>query len=656
MVKIIQIINEEFIAPNECLAVIFADSKEELSSEYSVSGLPTGRTLAQGSKFKIADGSEGYLKSDGTIEWVVESSDLPPVDSSDNGKVLVVEDGQWAVGETPVTPEDIQQAVNAYCAANFSEWAGGLDSGLTQPLMAAPADKVGELKSALSELETNTVKYSVQYLTDNLKQADKYYSYNSETDVITQYPSNTLCCFTFNLKAGTYYYGKLYGGFYRDNTTNTVTNLTDASARQTELVLAHETTLYVNVGNSNYGVSAYVTDNVLLVDATAIPSGKYGYELSNSLQNHVNNGIEYSCQYTSQGFYNRTISLTKGDVITVTATRIGSPTGSISVRGIKSDSSYVNLTGNLHEGESENIYIEEDFVGLRFVASVPTGTGIFSFVKRTELWKTIWKNPVFYCGSGRTLNTLKKGVEYATKFMNATLYVDAGTYDLISEFGADYFENLTSSDTLSGLRLKNGIRVVFSPNSKVTSNYTGDNEYAQSLYSPFNCAAYGFTMENLTLEASKCRYCVHDERNGNAEQYKAHYINCNMKIDNSENDYWNGRACIGGGLGSNAEIIVEGCTFDNDDDSRGGVYYHQSNKTSETNYKSNVTIKNNYFVKGCVQIDDGRTGSVSGNTIYKVTNNCYKKYTGTNDEGVFDMNLTSSTSVLCAWNNVVRVS
>ena len=46
---------------------------------------------------------------------------------------------------TPTT-----QAVKNYCDENFQEWAGGLDSTLTQPLMAAPADKVGELKSALN--------------------------------------------------------------------------------------------------------------------------------------------------------------------------------------------------------------------------------------------------------------------------------------------------------------------------------------------------------------------------------------------------------------------------------------------------------------------------------------------------------------------------
>lgn len=45
----------------------------------------------------------------------------------------------------------VNQAVKNYCDDNFSGWSGALDRGLAQPLMAAPADMVGEIKSALSE-------------------------------------------------------------------------------------------------------------------------------------------------------------------------------------------------------------------------------------------------------------------------------------------------------------------------------------------------------------------------------------------------------------------------------------------------------------------------------------------------------------------------
>ena len=50
-------------------------------------------------------------------------------------------------------PEEVAE----YCEENFSEWSGALDSGLTQPNMAAPASKVGELNNALTALGLSVV-------------------------------------------------------------------------------------------------------------------------------------------------------------------------------------------------------------------------------------------------------------------------------------------------------------------------------------------------------------------------------------------------------------------------------------------------------------------------------------------------------------------
>lgn len=263
---------------------------------------------------------------------------------------------------------------------------------------------------------------------------------------------------------------------------------------------------------------------------------------------------------------------------------------------------------------------------------------------------------IFYCGATRDIKTLKSGIETATQYMDATLYVDAGTYDLVEEFGVSWFDALTSGSTLAGLTLKNRIHIVFSPNSKVVSHYAGNNQYAQSLYAPFNAGEYGYTLENLTYECSRCRYGIHDERNGKTEQYKAEYINCNGYVDNSANDYWQSRSNIGGGLGSNAEIVIDGCVWGTDlITDRAGVYYHQSNDSANTNYKSIVKVKNCYFKTGCIHIDDARTDSTSGETVYIATNNSFpQKYAGTNDEGIFTVNLTNPNSELYAWNNEIR--
>lgn len=97
MIKIIDIINEEFVTGNEILAVLFADTKAEVGTS-SISNLPAGKFLAAGSKVQVADGTRGSLKSDGTWQWETaggNANELPDVDETDNGKVLSVVEGQW---------------------------------------------------------------------------------------------------------------------------------------------------------------------------------------------------------------------------------------------------------------------------------------------------------------------------------------------------------------------------------------------------------------------------------------------------------------------------------------------------------------------------------------------------------------------------------
>ena len=295
---------------------------------------------------------------------------------------------------------------------------------------------------------------------------------------------------------------------------------------------------------------------------------------------------------------------------------------------------------------------------LRNNAVVYEGTYIQSVTKKSANLVDINNigNRVFYCGATRDITTLKGGIEEATKYMDSTLYVDSGTYDLVQEFGQEWFDSLTSGDTLSGLVLKNNIHVVFSPNSKVVSHYAGNNQYAQSLYSPFNAGEYGYTIENLNLECSRCRYAIHDERNGEDELYRATMVNCKMSIDNSQNDYWSNHHCVGGGLGTNSEVTIKNCIFSTDVDTlRWGVYYHIQNSRTKTNYRTILVIKDNYFITGTITLDDvtATPASVSDDSEYIITNNSFPtKYAGTNDEGIY-VGLTKSYA-LRAWNNKIR--
>ena len=150
---------------------------------------------------------------------------------------------------------------------------------------------------------------------------------------------------------------------------------------------------------------------------------------------------------------------------------------------------------------------------------------------------------------------LTDAITEACKHMDSTVYVGAGTWDLIVELGNTYLNSVGFSQR--GLYLKNRVHVIFSSNALVTCNYTGTRSDTITWLSPFNAGIYGFTLENARIISSNCRYAMHDERDSDTDQYNNHYINCSMKHNGGHS------VCIGGGLGLNGHIIVEGCTFEN---------------------------------------------------------------------------------------------
>lgn len=241
----------------------------------------------------------------------------------------------------------------------------------------------------------------------------------------------------------------------------------------------------------------------------------------------------------------------------------------------------------------------------------------------------------FHVGANQEIKTLKEGIEIATRYNGATLYVDDGVYDLVSEFGQEYLDNNNSD---KGLELKNNIHVIFSSRAKVIFNYTGNNAYIHKEFSPFNAGVYGFTLENLTLECSNCRYAIHDERGGSTDKYHNRYINMKISTDNSNNPNWANQHNIGGGLGNDGYIEVIGNIFNN------AVTYHNNNNTGYTKSKSKVIIKDNYFSAGGV-ICEGYGSSTEITEFLVVNNSMDWLYTKT--ENANNINVS-------AFNNIVK--
>jgi hypothetical protein len=202
---------------------------------------------------------------------------------------------------------------------------------------------------------------------------------------------------------------------------------------------------------------------------------------------------------------------------------------------------------------------------------------------------------------------------------NATLYIGDGTWDIVAELGSTFMESVTNKNR--GLYLKNGVHIICSSKSLIVAKYTGTNANTREWFSAFNAGEGGFTLENATIESDNIRYTVHDERDEDADIYYNHYINCKMKHTNGFYVQ-----CIGGGLGLDGHIIIDGCIFETDKTSSVAlVSYHNCmdggwTDAESKNAQSFVFIKNNYLgSKGFIQIN--KMGKSQKITNVIITNN-----------------------------------
>ena len=253
--------------------------------------------------------------------------------------------------------------------------------------------------------------------------------------------------------------------------------------------------------------------------------------------------------------------------------------------------------------------------------------------------------------------SLLDGILYATKYMDSVIYVKGGEYDLVSEFeehyGSNFFTNYSGSD-IKGIILKNRVTVNFDSNAKVTFNYTGNNTEVKSIFSPFNSGVYGFTLNNLNLKASNCRYNIHDEMASVTDGYQNIYKNCSLYLDNSKNDAWKSKQCIGGGLGVNGNIIVENCIFESIGINENGYAIVSWHNSASSTAKSNIVITGNYF-KGKGTFRLSWYGTSTKITYALVSNNSLGSAIQSRAETSDGTSPNINTNII-EWNNVIRTN
>lgn len=207
-----------------------------------------------------------------------------------------------------------------------------------------------------------------------------------------------------------------------------------------------------------------------------------------------------------------------------------------------------------------------------------------------------------YVGQNCIITKLSEAMLKSYDIKNCDVYIEDGEYDILSELDVD---TIISNDSLKwGLPIGNGCRYYFSSGAIVKCNYTGNNKIMNSIFSIFTANSEDFTIYGGHFEGSNIRYIVHDETAG-VGTYTHKYCNVNMKLDNTNNENWPSKMCIGGGLGKCATIIVDsGCyrSVGSTLDSFGGIYYHNPDSGYGSDFKNLVVVKNVYFDEGSVTV------------------------------------------------------
>ena len=392
------------------------------------------------------------------------------------------------------------------------------------------------------------------------------------------------------------------------------------------------------------------TDTTLTVSGKAADSKTVGDKFT---ENEEGVTTSYSGSYTQV----REGNFTAGSYWRLKLVSTTSTVQYTEIKGIvdKTDTSVSETQFNLPVGKDVIWSPVKDYEAIKYAVN---GSCVLEINDCSSVFDSI-ERKIFYCGPSRQYTKLIDAIEAAERYMGSVLYVDAGTYDLVEEFGEDYFANITT-ESMPGILLKNRIHIIFSPNSYVTCHYTGSNTNVLTNFSPFNAGQYGFTMENLNLSSSRVRYAVHDERNGKTEFCQSKYINCKMKHDNTDNPSWSSYSCIGGGLGSNHEVMIENCIFESvlasGETAHGVVYYHPSNDSNNHSFAAKLTLKDSYFVNGTLALDGARTDA-SIDTVVIFTNNSIEYYAGNASNGIFFNGSQAYQGThydIRAWNNDIR--
>ena len=236
--------------------------------------------------------------------------------------------------------------------------------------------------------------------------------------------------------------------------------------------------------------------------------------------------------------------------------------------------------------------------------AVPKAGTMFTRVKTgTSTW-TPWMimdyNRNFYVSASgfyeghEAFTTFRAGLEAAMEHEYATLYINSGEYDLVTEY-ADLIASYQGGDNWCGPLVGKNITLIGNRNTKLKFRYTGTNDYIKQDFSPINIGGNA-TLKNLMIDVENCRYCVHEDMNTvynfnpPVGHLKTEYINCEM-LHRGTNGSYNAPFCIGRGDTGNSIMIVEGGYYHADNSRHITIFSHNGGSTQNPLGNSYIMIK-----------------------------------------------------------------
>lgn len=229
---------------------------------------------------------------------------------------------------------------------------------------------------------------------------------------------------------------------------------------------------------------------------------------------------------------------------------------------------------------------------------------------------TIYNGNTIVCGEGTDIPDIEQGIARG-ELTGATVVVRPGNYDLIKML------NVSSSNRRSGIRLHNGVHVIFEAGSYVTAITDGSDSWYHTYFEPFY-ASGDFTLEGLVIKCQNTRYCIHCEFGGEGV-HTCKFINCNMTHTETDGETWTS-GCIGIGLGLHDYIVIDGGSYQNilskvmigrtENDSYRPIWIHNG---LSIGCDSKVFINNVYLpALGHVELSSYGTSTI--NTIVQISN------------------------------------